>query len=464
MRSFNPIYSHLENILKGELNIYLPCLTLNLKNREIKGIGHLTIVDNQYQLKVINNNPPDRIEQTWNLFGSDKYSSEIGKLQSVEDFCYALDAEDDYGNAYRCEYVYIAFDHDQVLYNCTFKSNISIFSEEGIIGKKGYASIIFKNRYDFATNQQKYMQSTFPSLLDDRSQFKRIWEIKRKDMSAILHRDIEYLTMDVYSEQLDFDDGIIKQITDALNFVMGLEHQYYYNVLFGESNSFHIQLNPSRKLPRENIFTPPYRIVGSIGDEAVENAKLFNCYFNYIRNEPENIFNKLQKRVADSSTGYYYKHGLIISTAIESILKSYYPKEDEVFLESYLSDIKTLNNTSMSLRDPIILQRLDSFIRDLMNKTKYISGKMLKKLENENIIGKGSFDAWKKLRNGFAHGEDYNDQLLKAAGLVQQNVTIFYELIFNIIGYQGKYTKYSLKAGNCIATYPSDMGDQESDR
>ncbi|MES2417485.1 MAG: hypothetical protein V4541_04820 [Bacteroidota bacterium] len=460
MRSFNPIYSHLENIPKGELSIYLPCLTLTLKNREIKGTGHLSIVENQYQLNVINSNPPNRIEQTWNLFGRGEYSYEIGKLQSVADFCYALDAEDDHGNRYRCDYVYIPFDHDQILYNCTFKSKISIFSEEGIIGKRGYASIIFKNKYDFATNQQKYKQSTFPSLVDDRSQFKRIWEIQNKDMSAILHRDVEYLTMDVYSEQLDFDDSIIKQIIDALNFVMGLEHQYYYQVLFGESNSFHIQLNPSRKSQRKTIFTPPYRKVGSIGDEAEENAKLFNSYFNYIRNEPENIFNKLQKRLADSGTGYYYKHGLIVSTTIESILRVYYPKEDEVFSDLYLADIQTLKDLTLNLQDPVILQRLSSLLSDLVDKTKYIPGKMLKKLENDGIIGKGSLNAWKKLRNRFAHGDDYNDELLKAAGLVQQNVTIFYELIFNIIGYQGKYTKYSLKAGNCIATYPRDTGDQ----
>jgi hypothetical protein len=458
MRSFNPIYTHLEKLPEGEFNIYLPKLKLVRKNTQINGVGHLFINEGKFVLKVINNSPPDKITESWNFFGQEDGIHEIGKLQSAADYCYILNAEDDHGNQYQCDYVSIEFDFERVLYTGGFKSVISIFSEEGIKGTKNHASIVLKNKYNFATNQQKYDQITFSTYLDDRAKFKNIWEIQSEDLSLTLYSDTKHLILDAYSNHLDFDNTIIKQILDSLNFVMGLEHAYYYLVLFGEENSFHIKLNTIPNSPRKTIFTPPYRQTGSIGDEADENTKLFWSYFNYLTKVPQCLFNKLHKRIVDSGTGYYYKHGLIISTSIESILRNYYPKEPELPSESFLSDTKTLKGDLAKFTDSVFLARLNAFISGLTSNKSYIPGKMLEKLEKEGVIGPGSLAAWRNLRNRFAHGDDYNDELSKAAGLVQQNVTIFYELIFNIIEYNGKYTRYSIKEGNRLSTYPLANG------
>jgi hypothetical protein len=54
----------------------------------------------------------------------------------------------------------------------------------------------------------------------------------------------------------------------------------------------------------------------------------------------------------------------------------------------------------------------------------------------------------------YAHGDDYNDEMLKAIDLVRENVTIYYELIFNLIEYKGRYTNFFIKKGNPLTTYP----------
>ena len=108
----------------------------------------------------------------------------------------------------------------------------------------------------------------------------------------------------------------------------------------------------------------------------------------------------------------------------------------------------------------MVTKRFKSFIEGLSVTGNYIPGKMLEKLESEGVIGKGSLNVWRKLRNRYAHGDDFNEELPKAVGLVMQNTTIYYELIFNLIKYEGKYTSYSVTEGNKIKTYPIDRNDE----
>lgn len=79
---------------------------------------------------------------------------------------------------------------------------------------------------------------------------------------------------------------------------------------------------------------------------------------------------------------------------------------------------------------------------------------MLLQLEYEQIISEGSVASWKTLRSRYAHGEDFNEQLPKAVNLVRKNNMILYELIFHLIGYNGKCADYSGNKGSDYKFYP----------
>lgn len=453
MKSFNPIYDHLLQIPDHKLSIYLPSITLKRNSKLIYGSGHLFTDNNSLTLKIMNTVPPTKNEETTNFLMSVGSQVSIGELRSVEDYCYQMIAKDDYGNDFSCDFVEVEQDFEKTLYTCKFKSKISVFSSGGIKNKKCHASIVFKEKYSFATTKKEHDKPTLPTYLDGFPELKGIWECEIDGLSMVLHKNLRHLQLDIESTELDLDNATIKQITNTLNFVMGIEHTYYYTVYFGDENSFQIDIARNSKPSRNILFTPPYCRTGSNGDEAVENTKIFISYYNYLKTDPNSIMNKLHKRIVDSGSGYYYKHGLVISTSIESILKTFYPKESETLSQSFLEDIQQLEMNLTNLKDSVMINRFKSFIVGLSTTNNYIPGKMLAKLEKEGIIGSGSLDAWRKLRNRYAHGDDFNEELPKAVGLVLQNVTIYYELIFNLIKYDGKYTSYSIKHGNTLKNY-----------
>ena len=79
---------------------------------------------------------------------------------------------------------------------------------------------------------------------------------------------------------------------------------------------------------------------------------------------------------------------------------------------------------------------------------------MLGVLEKENIITQGGKKAWEESRNKYAHGSDHNDGLHKGMDFTLEVQTLYYELIFNKIGYKGKYINYFLNKSGRVLHYP----------
>ena len=265
----------------------------------------------------------------------------------------------------------------------------------------------------------------------------------------ILHKATKYLHLDIQSNDQNIDKNTIKRIIDSLNFVMGIEHQYFYWAIFNQENLYQVQISTDSKAPQESTFSAPYRRKKLQGDETTENMKLFISYYNHLKFHPNTLFPKLHARIYDSGTGYYYKHGLIISVIIEKILKDYYPISFKVveIPAQVLKDFEDLKSHAIDLTTKTLIELLGRFIKSSTPTPEYNPNKMLQQLERNNVIGPGSLKSWKSLRHKYTHGDDYNDNMQKAIGLIRHNQTIYYELIFNVIGYTGKYTSYSEKEG-----------------
>lgn len=453
MRSFNPFYEQLDNIPNQKLNLYFVAVTLTRGEKMINGSGHLQMSEGEFELAVLNNTPPDPTEESFNAWTSIDQFPRAGKLRSAEDYCYEMIARDSHGNHYECKYVELRNDFESSIYKCTFKSRITVRSEE--ITKKSHVSVLFRDKYSFAGNEQEHEKTTFPTYLQPFPILKERWRFSVGNLTLSLQSTTDGHQLDIQcvdNEQLNAIT--VKRITDALNFVMGTEHTDYYRVFFGDNNSFEVELAVRDKPANPQLFNPPYFRNGSWGDEAQINIELFKCYYIFLENNPENILNKIHKRIIDSNSGYYYRHGLIISIGIESILKHYFPKPEEVLSDTYLQEVVKLKDASEEIEDPFLKIRYLNFIKSLTNTSNYHPGKMLSELEKTQIISAGSVNSWKTLRNRYAHGEDFNEQLPKAVNLVRKNNMILYELIFHLIGYRGKCADYSHNGGTGNKIYP----------
>lgn len=133
---------------------------------------------------------------------------------------------------------------------------------------------------------------------------------------------------------------------------------------------------------------------------------------------------------------------LVLTVAIESLLDRCFrgPLDvDAEFLEE-ISHAKELLD-GVGLRERArkrILASLDS-----AGRARPID--VLWRLQEQGFIGKVHIDAWKKLRNAVAHGEDVDahENLQKNLDLFHQCVGLFHRLIFILITYRGDYVDYS---------------------
>ncbi|MEJ6979415.1 hypothetical protein WG906_03080 [Pedobacter sp. P351] len=432
------------------------------ESKKILGSGHLFIDEEGYKLKIINSNPPSRDDEAENLLSSMLADPGKWEIRSIADYCYSLKAQDNHGNEYSCDYVDAGSISNSIIYTCSLKSKLIVTSDKDTLQEFFHASVVFKNKYSFDTNNQDYQKAVLPTLLDESGHWKHAWKFNIGGISLILYKDTKMLHLDIHSEEAELNDEIIKRIVDSLDFAMGLSHDEYFVVFFDKNDSFRTLINTDVRKPAATLLTAPYQKNGSMGDEATYNSKLVTAYYNHLNSFPDCILPKLHKRVIDSGSGYYYRHGLILGIVIEKILRTYYPKPTEVISQQMLMDINQISQLVPKLSDSGVIARIKTLIADLSNTQNYVPAKMLRNLEDQQTIGSGSVTSWKKLRNLYAHGDDLNDELSKAVGLVRHNITIYYELIFNIINYRGRYTSYSAVTGNSYKYYPL-MEKQESE-
>lgn len=452
----------LHTIPNGELSIYLPLVTLKRDGKEINGTGHL-VNDKEGNLKltVIDKIPLTKEEKENSFFGAffmeDK--NPLGELRSIKNYCYNLSACDEYGYEYECQYVDIGREYKQDIYSCELISSLFIRSQKTTNILRNSASIVFKNHYDFSTNIIKYRKSAIHHFLEQSHDLIEAWEVRFDDLTFTYHKDLKNLQLDIESEISDLDKNTLKRMVNTLDFVMGVEHLVYFIISWDNQDEFEIEIRSSEKLPITSNFTPPYLRIGSFGDETKENAKLFEAYYRYLKINPETILPKLHKRIVDSGTGYYYKHGLVVTIAIEKSLKEFYPKDEErVEIELYDIQQKIRLLTEKIISEP--LKNRINVMCDNLSKKDYLPQKMLKKLEKDKIISEGSVRSWNKLRNKFAHGNDYNDDIPTAHKLVNHCTTIYYELVFNKINYSGYYINSSEKNPSRVL-YPLSLNSKD---
>lgn len=440
MHSFNNLL--LPSIPHNKFDVYFPTVTLTKKDRTITGSGHLYQNEGTFIIKIINSAGVTKQEKAHNFLKSINPSTVIDQILSVKDYCYCLEAIDDHGSVYTCEYVDIKGDYEKALYTCEFKSSIFINSGVELSNHKHRAEVVFKNKYTFSTTEQEYHELQKHTILEDDGEWRGVWKVCMEDIIVTLHKNTIYLHLEIESNNSScLDHEIIRRVIDSLDFVMAEEHKYFYSIIFGEDSSLaKISTNTTPVL--KSVMPPPYRKNGSQGDEGVENCKLFECYYKYLVASSNTILPKLQKRIYDSGTGYYYKYGLVISIAIEKILTQYYPMKPSP-PSANESDIEIIRKASEKISDAITKKRIDGFRQKLFKNEEFNPAKKLRLLESQGIIGEKSEESWRKLRNTYAHGDDYNDNMEKAIGLVRHNITIYYELIFNIIEYEGKYTSFA---------------------
>jgi hypothetical protein len=173
--------------------------------------------------------------------------------------------------------------------------------------------------------------------------------------------------------------------------------------------------------------------------------KLFDKYLTHVlRYERADAYHPLSTRVRHvigASEGSIDAHSLTLAVAVEGVLGAEFPHVAPLSKEDLGELDKALRVINESDLRETTKERISGAIRGWKEgpsaKAKLLS------LIDSGVIEKREYDAWRELRNPVAHGRlPDSEDLEQRVHLCHATTTLFYKLIFQAIGYEGKYTDY----------------------
>jgi hypothetical protein len=262
----------------------------------------------------------------------------------------------------------------------------------------------------------------------------------------------EILVLGVTSHTKNLPNNIEYRAVEALQFV--LAHPLNWTIL--EKNEEGIETiiirKTSKETPKCNLNVPICHVV----PKDSHTWKLYDKYLSHILNyngktnwHPLSIF---IHRVLIGSAAYPETFALEATVAVEGLLRTEFESlavPEDKFLQS-LSEARNHINAS-SLKNELKLR-----VCGAINAMKRASATdKLRLLVESRVISEKEYKAWKELRNSSAHPiEPASLDLQKLLDLCDTVITLFYKLIFHLIGYEGKYIDYGTY-GYPLKDFPS---------
>lgn len=140
--------------------------------------------------------------------------------------------------------------------------------------------------------------------------------------------------------------------------------------------------------------------------------------------------------------------------AIEGVLKEAFPNEGEPSCEVTRAVEQLKDHIAEWSGPEEIKNRARSMVGGI-SRARVID--RLRSLQTRGLVTPAYVDAWKKLRDPAAHGDQLDLRQLDATlERCFAAVTLMYQLIFGAIGYEGNYTDYGVR-GWPLKRYPEDV-------
>ncbi|MCB9434162.1 MAG: hypothetical protein H6668_19490 [Ardenticatenaceae bacterium] len=257
----------------------------------------------------------------------------------------------------------------------------------------------------------------------------------------LLQKRMDKITIVQAKTNNSFQDKHLEaRILEALQFVFGREIKWGI-ILKNLSDSVETIMETTHINSEMGNIDPPLNL-NTANNQAFTD--LFGKYFTFITSSYQgqgyHIISSHIRRVCRSSTSIINTRLLILTTAIEGILKQIhveYPNES-----TQTESIKHLQEYIKKWKgsDPLknqVLNYLNQF-------DKPSARKQLKYLQKLGVTQKRHVDAWYKHRNIAAHSDSLEEIDIQTLATEHAAILVLmYQLIFYLIGYKGIHTDYS---------------------
>jgi len=275
------------------------------------------------------------------------------------------------------------------------------------------------------------------------------------DFLFFVHEGDSTLRLRNNSDKKKHDDQIEFRAIEALEFV--LSHPFEWNikrVWDSEYSKVHIRLIPNRTscYPKR-----PYD--GTTPTEFKMYWDLYGKFLEYILKNKEKgycgIGNTLRNLIKLRSSEHILRaYILALSIAIEDLtVRNFAQKVQDAKREKLILRLGDVSSEFLEKEKvPVDIAKMITEHIKRLKPSKETANRALLRLAEEKKLIKRRVKSWKKLRNTVAHGNSmrFNQKTLNQVGDLE---VLFYQLIFQLIGYDGKYTDYG-KLGYPPKEYP----------
>lgn len=276
-----------------------------------------------------------------------------------------------------------------------------------------------------------------------------LWE--ENNLSVSLQEEAHTTSVEFLVPRDQYQESTVSRLIESLTFVLAQELEVLTIETYTDE-CHGLSLRSPQRNHKPGSFLKPYNFDRFIElqnqPESVSN--LFFKYFTYISQNSEDqpqasTRHKLSKRiqaVVESGSSALEIQATVLSIATEGIANDYFKKNLATDAD-LIQDIDKVKN--WITKETFNQDRNRERMIGILNNIKGPSGsEAIKIFSDQKMDNIRFFDSWRTLRNNYAHGEQ-----LEKGGIencikkINEVTTLFYSMIFDLIGYSGLRTDYS---------------------
>ena len=267
-----------------------------------------------------------------------------------------------------------------------------------------------------------------------------------------------------------FPPHVEKRIVEAMQFAFA-KPMRPATCFTREGKSETLRLYSPVGRPTDTKCLPPllFRHAEYLRDNGADTYRVFDSYLRYVSSWTESSWHPLSGKVWDvieSSELDIDLQALGLAVAVEGVLNEAYsdlnpvPEHDADEIRAAVRLIKD-SDLSRKSKDWICNRISSPLAPSALRKLRHLS--------QAGVVQPQHVEAWKELRNKWAHSDprkDWLDEdelnlntLQDVLDLISPVTVLFHHLVFNAIGYSGKYTDYSCR-GFPTRHYPASAPEE----
>ncbi len=333
------------------------------------------------------------------------------------------------------------------LHEIQHTSNSSLYANRDVLQMKFFQTL------EIPYNTMSESSSSIPGWEQTQSKTMNVAQFQSCGYAFVITYDNNVVTLEAQSQTNKLVSNLDKRSVEALQFV--LAHPLDWSIFQKcEKGVITIRIKTSQIDKVKYRMGLPIRF--AYADPKGRVWKLYDKYLAHIVSDTKkdrwHSLSSEVNKVIQASAASHEAQALTVSVAVEGVLRT----EFSNFAAPQKEEINRLDSARDIIEKSTIDDSLKKRIRSSMSSWHRASATdKLWKLVQTGAIEEKECKTWKKLRPSAVHSDQSSmSDFQTLLDLIDTVTVLFYKLIFQAIGYEGKYTDYSTR-GCPLKDYPN---------